>query len=103
MTIPLALIADPDVEAELRRQLAVEAWQDGYELGLVDGAAAQATAYKRALLGRYRDAQLEAARWTVLCGPCRRNGRRDGCTRCEVRTREDFGRSHPDDFQGQPG
>lgn len=96
--VPIAaVLIDPAAEVELRRQLAREAAADAYERGLVDGAAAQAASYKRRLLGMYDDARLEALRWTVLCRDCRRNGRRESCTRCEVRDRETFGLPHPDD------
>lgn len=93
----------PDIEVELRRQLGQESYQLGYEDGYAAGAVAMAESYKAAILRRYADARLEALRWTVLCGRCRRNGRRDGCTGCEVRDPISYGKPHPDDFQGQPG
>lgn len=100
MSIPLALI-DPAAEAELRRQLGRQMYEAGHDDGFAAGVAAMATAYKRGLKNAYASARLEADRWTVLCRDCRRNGRRDGCTRCRPGTRAEFGAIHPDDYQGQ--
>lgn len=101
MSVDLDLIADPAAEIELRRQLGREAYQAGYDDGYAAGAVAMAEAYKRGLKNTYASARLYAARYTVLCRSCRDSGPRDGCTRCEVRDRETYGKPHTDDFQGQ--
>lgn len=89
---------DPAAEMKLRRQLGRESYQAGRADGYAQGVTAMAEAYKRGLKNSYASARREADRWTVLCGSCRRNGRRDDCTRCEVRNRETFGLPHPDDY-----
>jgi hypothetical protein len=94
----LSILPDHEVEAELRRQIGREMYQRGHDDGYQAGVAAMSTAYKRWLLGEYDHAVLEAARYIVPCRECRRSGRRDGCTRCEVRDRETFGLPHPDDY-----
>lgn len=101
MTVDLAALADPEAEAAYRAQLAREAYRDGYDEGFSAGAAAQAAAYKAVLTGVFRSAQLEQRRRHVCCAPCRRTGHRNGCTRCEDRSRETYGNSHPDDYPGR--
>lgn len=98
IALVLAVIDDPEAETAMRRQLAREAGECTYDVGYRDGVAAMSTAYKRWLLGEYDHTALEGARYTVLCRDCRRNGHRDGCTRCEVRDRETFGLPHADDY-----
>lgn len=96
-TAVLALI-DPSLETAYRNRLVREAYEAGRERGYGEGVEAMAGAYKRGLKRAYVSAQREAARWTVLCRPCRLNGRREGCTRCEIRTPATYGQPHPDDF-----
>lgn len=100
--IPLDLLPDPAAEAAYRHQLAREEFERGRATGYSEGVIAMAEAYKRGLKNTVASAFLEAERWTVLCRDCRNRGRRrDGCTRCEVRTRETYGDPHPDDYVPQ--
>lgn len=39
-------------------------------------------------------------RWHLCCRACRLGGHRNGCPRCEDRTRATFGDPHPDDYPG---
>lgn len=94
----LAALPDPVAEIRIRSQLCREAYELGRGDGFDEGSTAMATAYKRALLGRYAGARTEALRWHVCCRSCRMNGHRDGCTRCEDRARAAAGDPHPDDY-----
>lgn len=42
--------------------------------------------------------EAERRRWHVCCRACRRTGHRDGCPRCEDRTRDTYGHPHVDDY-----
>lgn len=54
------------------------------------------------VMARPAPREVAAARWVVMCRECRRRGaRRDGCGRCEYRTRATFGDPHPDDYAGR--
>lgn len=66
-------------------------WSAGYAAAVADMKSAQ-----HAVLP---ELQLEIRRWHVCCRPCRLGGHRDGCGRCEDRTRETFSRAHPDDYR----
>jgi hypothetical protein len=99
MTVDLDLVADPAAELAYRRQIDREAYERGLEDGYAAGAVAMAESYKRGLKRTVAKARLEAARWLVECRSCRTNGRRDGCTRCEIRDRETYADPHPDDYQ----
>lgn len=96
----LAVLGDPDAESAYRAVIALEARRDGYRTGYAAGWIAAFKAVKRAQHQAVTDLETECERWLVLCGPCRRNGRRERCDRCEHRTRETFGQPHPDDYQG---
>lgn len=99
MTIDQAVIPDPALEVAYRAQLAAEAYQAGHDDGRRDGIADTIAWYKRLLANTVADARLEGSRWHLCCKPCRLNGHRDGCGRCEDRDRETFSLPHPDDFQ----
>lgn len=101
MTADLALLADPDAEIKLLRQLAAESYRAGVDDGRRAGIADTIDWYKRLLVNTVADARLEQRRRHVCCGPCRRRGHRDGCTRCEDRDRATFGAAHSDDFRGR--
>jgi hypothetical protein len=92
----LALLPDPAAEAEYRRVLALDAARDAWRGGYQAGFLAAIEAVKRA----QHAALADVGRWIVLCGQCRRNGRREDCQRCEVRTPGTFGLPHADDFRG---
>jgi len=100
MSAVVAALADPSDEVELRRLLAVEFGREQYRGGYAAGWIAAVKSIKAAQHRALADLETECERWLVLCGPCRRNGRRERCPRCEHRTRETFGQPHPDDYQG---
>ena len=84
----LALSGERDAQLELRHR----AFREGYAMGREDEAAERDAGWNRiarpVARGGQAHAELERIRWTV---------------RGEVRTREDFGRPHPDDYPGQDG
>lgn len=93
----LAVLPDPAVEVGYRRQLAREAYERGIADGQRAGFAAAVEGYKRAQQDAVTHLETYARRWRVPCRECRRWGLRDGCSRCEDRIRETYGRPHPDD------
>lgn len=94
----LAALPDPAAETELLRQIGRDMYERGHNDGYAAGVTAMATAYKRWLLGEYDHAEIERRRWHVCCRRCRREGHRDGCMRCENRTRDTYSDPHVDDY-----
>lgn len=93
----------PVVTIATARRWAAEAAADAYERGWDEGRVNLIGDEKRAqvaLIRLFRES-APVGRWLLLCGPCRRNGRRVGCRRCQNRTRETFGQPHEDDFTGK--
>lgn len=97
----LDAMPDPAAEAAYRHQLCAEAARDGYQQGRVSGYIQAVEDFKAMQHNAVRDLGRYLDRWHVCCGSCRRTGHRPGCTRCEGRTRETYGRSHPDDYPGE--
>jgi hypothetical protein len=96
----------PQVTIATAQRWVAEAAADAYEAGWNDGRLDLIADEKSAQVGIarvLRESATPALRWHVCCGPCRRGGHRPGCPRCEDRTRETFGRPHPDDFPGLDG
>lgn len=101
----LAALPDPSAELALRRQLAREAFQyaqaDGWREGYEHGARlleAEWPSVIAPLLNDLGHDELERRRFHVCCRDCRLAGHRDGCERCQNRSRETYGHPHPDDF-----
>jgi hypothetical protein len=101
---PRALLALSE-ERELQEALRHADYHRGYLEGgrskFEEGYAAAVTDLKTAQHEHVASLAVYLRAWHVCCGPCRRAGHRDGCSRCEDRTRETFGRPHPDDHPGQ--
>jgi hypothetical protein len=91
-------LINPAAEGAYRRQLAAEAYRAGFDDGRRAGIADAIAWYKRLLANTVADARLERSRWHVCCRQCRLAGCRDGCTRCEDRTRDAYHLPHPDDY-----
>jgi len=100
MSAVVDLISDPSAELAYRRVISRDAARDGWRGGYAAGFLAAVEQIKAAQQQAVASLQLEALRNTVLCRSCRTSGRRDDCTRCEVRTRETYGQPHRDDFKG---
>ena len=90
----LDLSHERDVQLELRHRAYREGWEAGHVAGVDDGRQAEAAErdadWKRiarpVAYGGPAYAEFERRRWTV---------------RGEVRSREDFGLPHPDDYKGR--
>lgn len=96
----LDLSDERDAELELRHRAYQEGHMEGSRAQWDEGYAAAVADMKRAQHDTVTELQLDLRRWHLCCGPCRRTGHRDGCTRCENRTRATFGDAHPDDRGG---
>lgn len=103
----LALSDERDMWAA--RLLAAE--RDAYRRGYGDGfsgGAEHAWGERRALppviagVGQTL-AGVTRRRYHVCCRTCRRTGHRDGCRRCQDRTRDTVGGRHPEDYRGRDG
>lgn len=90
---------------------ALAAWGEGYRTGAEateerahsEGRAeaiAEIKAVHDGLADTWGRMAPDVNPWLVLCGSCRRNGRRGGCRDCRDGDRSAFGLPHPDDFPG---
>jgi hypothetical protein len=99
---PLGLLELSD-ERDVQLELRLRAFREGY----LEGSRDQWSAGYAAAIGDVKAAEheitarlrVERSPWHVCCGRCRRNGHRNGCTRCQDRTRATFGDPHPDDYE----
>jgi hypothetical protein len=103
-----AMDPEPQVSLGTARQWAAQARADGYTEGWDAGAVAGVAALKAQQHDIVTDWRAYLRCWHVCCRECRRaqpgarRCERQGCRRCQVRTRETYGLPHPDDYPGQP-
>lgn len=102
MTAGIGLVVDLldlSDERDQAKDYALEARREGWLAGREDG-------YR---MGRADEARERDQAWNQIARPISRSGpaayaeteRRRWTVRGEQRTREDFGREHPDDFKGR--
>lgn len=95
----LALSDERDAQLELRHRAYREGYMDGSRDQWSAGYAAAVGDVKAAQHGIVGALWQERNPWHLCCRACRLRGHRNGCTRCEERTRETFAAPHPDDYQ----
>ncbi len=88
-----------DAQLELRHRAYREGFMDGGRDQWSAGYAAAVGDIKRAEHGIVGAQRQQRHPWHLCCRSCRLRGHRNGCTRCEDRTRETFGNPHPDDYR----
>jgi hypothetical protein len=99
VALTLSQSDERDAQLELRLEAYREGWQDGARDQYSAGYAAAVGDMKSAQHAVLPELQLEIRRWHVCCRSCRLGGHRDGCTRCEDRTRQTFSNPHSDDYR----